>query len=76
LTAGIEPGGVPPWGGLFALPVYADQHVLDNERIIFNAGDRRVSIAMKSSDFLKITSPHVADITREPGVDQCELPLA
>lgn len=63
LTGGVEPGGIPPWGNLFGLKVYADTHVFDNETIIFNAGDRRVSVAMRSADYKRLVDPIVVDVT-------------
>lgn len=60
ITGGVLPGGVPPFGTLFDLPVYCDRSLLDNEKIIFNAGDKRVSIAMRSEDYLAIVRPTVA----------------
>ena len=61
LTGGIKPGGVPPFGNLFGIAVYADKGVFDNEKIIFNAG-RDVSIAMASVDYLRLVKPIVAEI--------------
>src|SRR5579872_534832 len=46
LVAGLVRGGVPPFGNLFGLQVYVDTHLLQNEKIIFNAGDRKFSLAM------------------------------
>lgn len=63
ITGGVIPGGVPPWGNLFGLPVIADTHIFDNEKIIFNAGDRRISIAMYSRDYRELVAPLVVDIT-------------
>ena len=63
LTNGIEPGGVPPFGTLFSLEVYADPTVLGNEKIIFNAGDRRFSIAINSTDYQNLVNPTVTSIT-------------
>lgn len=63
LTEGIEFGGVPPFGNLFGLKVVADQTVFKNEKIIFNAGDRKFSIAMKSKDYMKIVCPDISNIT-------------
>ncbi len=63
ITKGVIPGGVPPWGDLFALPVFADTKVFHNEKIIFNAGDRRVSIAMYARDYRELVAPEVVDIT-------------
>jgi Ala-tRNA(Pro) deacylase len=62
ITGGIEPGGVPPFGNLFGLTVIADEGVFENEEIIFNAGDRRVSIAVKSEDYRQVVEPKVSVI--------------
>ena len=59
ITGGIEPGGVPPFGNLFGLKVVADPELFSNEKIIFNAGDKRYSIAMKSDDYRKLVNPEV-----------------
>ena len=65
ITGGVQPGGVPPFGNLFGLPVYVDQSLFANERIIFNAGDRRVSIGVNSADYRTLVRPIVADIAVE-----------
>ena len=62
ITGGIQIGGVPPFGNLFNLSVYVDTQVLANDEIIFNAGDRAFSIALKSSDWQKVVSPSIVDI--------------
>ena len=59
LTGGVQPGGVPPFGALFDLPLYADPALFDNERIVFNAGDRRFSLAMRSADYRRLAQPGV-----------------
>lgn len=59
ITGGIQVGGVPPFGNLFGLEVVVDPGLLENEKIIFNAGDKRVSLAIKSADYLKLVSPRV-----------------
>ena len=63
ITKGILPGGVSPFGNLFNLKTIADPKLFENEKIIFNAGDRRFSIAMKSSDYRKLVNPELWDIT-------------
>jgi len=63
ITSGVLPGGVPPLGNLFDLGVYVEQTLLNNERIIFNAGDRSFSVGMKSSDYISLVKPHVGSIT-------------
>ena len=59
LTDGILPGGVPPFGGLFGLPVFATPELFALERIVFNAGDRRYSLAMRSADYRRLAQPVV-----------------
>lgn len=57
ITGGVLPGGVPPFGTLFGLPVYADESLFLNERIVFNAGDRRFSVAMLAADYTTLVAP-------------------
>lgn len=64
ITQGIQRGGVPPFGNLFFKPiaVHIDPKMFESERIIFNAGDRCFSIAMKSEDYKRLVCPLVVDI--------------
>ncbi len=62
ITGGVETGGVPPFGNLFNLRVIVDPELFKNEKIIFNAGDRRFSIAMKSNDYRNIVNPEVQNL--------------
>ncbi len=57
LTGGVLPGGVPPFGNLFGLPVYVDESLLVHEKIIFNAGDRSFSVGMLARDFATLVAP-------------------
>lgn len=61
-TGGVLPGGIPPFGNLFGLAVYADQSVFAHEKIIFNAGDRAYSVGMLSKDYDAIVRPQKGDI--------------
>ena len=63
ITKGIKPGGIPPFGNLFGLEVYADEKIFKNEQIVFNCGDRGASISMSSSDYKELVSPTIVDIT-------------
>lgn len=62
ITGGIVPGGVPPLGNLFNLPVFCDESVFNNERIIFNAGDRSVSITVASEDYKNSVQPIICKV--------------
>jgi len=59
LTDGVLPGGVPPFGNIFGLEVIVDPKLLENDKIIFNAGDRSFSVGMKSEDFKNIVKPKI-----------------
>ena len=63
ITGGVQRGGVPPFGNLFGLSVYMDRTILDNEKIIFNAGDRSYSIGMHSADFVKVVKPVIVQVS-------------
>jgi prolyl-tRNA editing enzyme YbaK/EbsC (Cys-tRNA(Pro) deacylase) len=62
VTGGVQVGAVPPFGNLFGLDVVADPALFDNERIVFNAGDRRFSVAMPSEDYRRLVQPRVIEI--------------
>lgn len=64
LTNGVQPGAVPPFGNLFGLDVVADPAIFQNAKIVFNAGDRCFSVAMRSADYRSIVNPQVSDIVR------------
>jgi len=59
LTGGVQLGGVPPFGSLFGLTTYMDPQILQNDKIIFNAGDRRVSVALCSADYVRVEKPEI-----------------
>ena len=63
ITEGIKPGGVPPMGQLFDLEVLADETLFTLEKIIFNAGDRRFSIAMNAEDYKRLVNPKIVSFT-------------
>ena len=62
ITGGVLVGGVPPFGSLFGLQTYLDPQVEQNVRIVFNAGDRRVSIALAVADYKLVEKPSLAEI--------------
>lgn len=63
ITEGIQIGGVPPFGNLFNIEVVADPKLFENEKIVFNAGDRSFSISMKSEDYRSLLKPRIENIT-------------
>jgi Ala-tRNA(Pro) deacylase len=54
-----ELGAMPPLGELYGLQVYADESLIADREIVFNAGTRRDAIRMNLADFLGLVKPLV-----------------
>jgi len=55
-------GAEPPFGHLYDLPTFVDQHLVQEEDIVFSAGTHRSAIRMKYNDFARLAEPKVADL--------------
>jgi len=58
-----EAGAMPPFGNLYGMPVYVDDHLRDSREITFNAGTHSELIRMQFRDFLRIVEPQVVSLT-------------
>ena len=56
---GLEPGAVPPFGSLLGLQTCADEGLLRMPRIVFNAGNRSVSVLLTTADYVRVERPAV-----------------
>ncbi len=64
---GLVPGSVPPFGRpILDLDLYADEAMLANARIAFNAGSLTDSIIMGMQDYLRIAVPVVFPFSKPP----------
>ena len=61
-VTGLTVGCIPPFGGLFQLPVYIDQSVMEYEEICFSAGLHTKSIRMRAEDYQKVVQGEVVDV--------------
>jgi Ala-tRNA(Pro) deacylase len=62
---GLVPGCVPPFGHpILDLDLYADEAMLQNHRIAFNAGSLTHSIIMTMQDWLAVAQPVVFAFSR------------
>ena len=60
-ATGCTIGSVPPFGTLFGLPTYLDEHLKDTqEEIVFSAGTHHDSIKMWTEDFISVVEPRIA----------------
>ena len=59
-VTGCPVGSVPPFGNLFGLPVFFDEHfVRTQEFMVFSAGTHTDSIKMSVKDFLEVVKADV-----------------
>jgi Ala-tRNA(Pro) deacylase len=63
-----ETGAMPPFGNLYAMPVYADASLAENEEITFNAGTHRELMRMGWRDLTRLVNPQIVNLTHRPVV--------
>ena len=57
-----EVGAEPPFGNLYNMTTLVDEHLAEDDEIVFQAGTHRNSIRMKYGDYAKLVSPKVTDL--------------
>jgi Ala-tRNA(Pro) deacylase len=60
-----ELGAMPPFGGIYSLPVYLDSSLAAASTICFNAGTHREVIHMATAEFRRIAEPLIVPLVRE-----------
>ncbi|OGQ14126.1 MAG: hypothetical protein A3B70_04670 [Deltaproteobacteria bacterium RIFCSPHIGHO2_02_FULL_40_11] len=58
-----ELGAMPPFGNIYNVPVYVDQHLKENKAIVFAAGSHTNAIQVKYGDFEKWAKPKLGDFS-------------
>lgn len=61
-----EVGAMPPFGNLYSLPVYVDQDLAANEKVIFQAGSHDETFSIRYADFARLAKPTVVSLTSLP----------
>ena len=54
-----DAGAMPPFGNLYGLPVYVEESLTRDPKIVFNAGTHRDTIWMKYEDFARLVRPKI-----------------
>ncbi len=57
-----EPGAMPPFGNLYNLPVWVDESLSKDEKIVFNAGTHTQTVKMRYADFNRLVKPRIASL--------------
>jgi len=55
-------GAMPPFGNLYGLPTYVDQHLAEQDYLVFEAGTHTDAIKMSFRDYEQIVKPEVKDL--------------
>lgn len=59
----VEIGAEPPFGHLYNLPTLVDEHLAEDDWIVFSAGSHRDAISMRYEDYERLEHPQVADLS-------------
>jgi Ala-tRNA(Pro) deacylase len=54
-----EVGSMPPFGNLYGMEVYVDQHLTEDKEIAFNAGAHSELFRLSYQDFARLVKPKV-----------------
>ena len=65
-----ERGAMPPFGNLYGLPTYVDQHLAQEDYIIFEAGTYTDAIKISYRDYARAVKPQVADLVIDRPADR------
>lgn len=63
LFPSCEVGAMPPFGNLWDMNVFVDERLRENEQIAFNAGSHTELVKLPYSDFERLVSPVVAQVS-------------
>jgi len=57
-----EVGAEPPFGNLWDLPTLVDQHLAEDEDIVFQGGTHRLAVRMRYDDYARLVQPKAGDL--------------
>jgi Ala-tRNA(Pro) deacylase len=63
--ADCETGAIPPFGELYNLPVFLDEALAEDEKIILGAGTLSESVRMGSADFVQLAKPKICSFAEK-----------
>lgn len=58
-----EVGAMPPFGNLWDLDVFVDQHLREDEEIVFNAGTHTELVKLSYADFERLVKPAIGNLS-------------
>lgn len=64
-VTGVPIGAVPPFGHIFAILLYMDRKIQENETVVFNAGLHNKSISLRESQYESAARPIIGEYSIE-----------
>jgi Ala-tRNA(Pro) deacylase len=58
-----EIGAMPPFGNLYKMDVYVEEHLTDDKEIAFNAGTHTELLKLAYKDFERLVKPRIAQFS-------------
>ncbi len=56
---GCELGAVPPFGGLFGVPTFVEEALVNQRDLVMPAGDHRSAIRIRAAEYLRLAEPRI-----------------
>jgi Ala-tRNA(Pro) deacylase len=59
-----EIGAMPPFGNLYGMPVFVEQHLTEDKEIAFNAGTHSELVKLAYYDYERLVAPKIAAFSK------------
>lgn len=59
-----EPGAEPPFGNLYDLPVFLDEHMRARERMTCRDGSHTETLTLATNDYVRLVDPEIVEFCR------------
>ena len=56
----VEIGAEPPFGSLYDLKTIVDEHLAEDDEVVFQSGTHKDTVKMKWADYVKLEDPETA----------------
>lgn len=61
-----EPGAEPPFGNLYGIPTFMDEHLRARQRIVCRDGSHTQTITLDVVDYVRLVQPEIVDVALAP----------
>lgn len=61
-----EPGAEPPFGNLYGIPTFLDEHLRARDRIICRDGSHTETVTLAMDDYIRVVQPEIVSVAMTP----------